>query len=169
MTKLLTVWRQITQFLDQIGAWGATFFLRLILAWEFFEAGLMKLDGDNWFGGIQENFPFPFNVISTDISWFLATWFEVLGGLGLALGLFTRFWSFSLIILTVVAILGVHWPSDWNSLSELLKGYSISNNGFGNFKLPVIFIVMFIPLLFQGPGKLSVDYWLNEYFKRKQD
>jgi putative oxidoreductase len=167
MIKLLTLWNTIISHLTNAGSWISTLPLRLILAWEFWEAGILKFNGNNWFGDVQENFPFPFSIISTDISWFMATWFEILGGLGLALGLFTRFWSISLIVLTIVAILGVHWPSEWNNLSELLQGYSISNNGFGNYKLPLLYIIMFIPLLFQGAGKASVDYWLSSYFKSK--
>jgi len=167
MYKLLTLWNSTTGKLSQTGSWISTLPIRLILAWEYWEAGVMKFNGNNWFSGVQENFPFPFNIIPTEISWFLATWFEILGGLGLALGLFTRFWSVSLIVLTIVAILGVHWPSEWSSFSELLQGYSISNDGFGNYKLPLLYLVMFIPLLLQGSGKVSVDHWLSLYFKRR--
>jgi len=167
MRKLLSFWNIASAYLNQAGAWIASLPIRLLLAWEYWEAGIMKFNSNNWFSGVQENFPFPFNIIPTEISWFLATWFEILGGLGLALGLFTRFWSISLIILTIVAILGVHWPSEWSSLSELLQGYSISNNGFGNYKLPLLYLVMFIPLFLQGAGKISIDYWLSQYLKRK--
>ena len=60
-------------------------------------------------------------------------------------------------MLTVVAMLSVHWPESWSSLSELLKGYALTNDGFGNFKLPVIYIAMLLPLVFMGPGRLSMD------------
>ena len=167
MNQMYHWWQLISQNLNASGTWFATLFLRLILAWEFYEAGIMKLNGENWFGNIQDNFPFPFNIISSDISWFMATWFEILGGLGLALGLFTRFWSLSLIVLSIVAIAGVHWPAEWSNLSQLWQGYAISDNGFGNFKLPLLFIVMLIPLLLQGAGKASIDYWLNHYLQKK--
>jgi putative oxidoreductase len=39
----------------------------------------------------------------------------------------------------------------------LLKGYALTNDGFGNFKLPVIYIAMMLPLVFMGPGRLSMD------------
>ena len=80
------------------------------------------------------------------------------------LGLFTRFWAFSLIILTIVAIAGVHWPSEWSSLAELWKGYSVSNKGFGNFRIPLLFLAMLIPLLLKGGGKLSADHLLDRHF-----
>ena len=73
------------------------------------------------------------------------------------LGLFTRFWAFSLIILSIVAIAGVHWPDQWDSLAELWKGYAITDKGFGNYRVPLLFIAMLVPLVFAGAGKLSLD------------
>jgi len=140
--------------------------LRLILAWEFGKAGLEKLHGTNWFADIS--FPFPFNLLPPDISWHIATYFEIFGAAALVLGLATRFFSVSLIILTIVAIATVHWPTEWNTLSELLSGFRIideAGDGFGNYELPLLFIVMLLPLLFGGAGKLSLDYLI----KRKYD
>ena len=34
---------------------------------------------------------------------------------------------------------------------------AITNNGFGNYKLGLIFVVMLLPLIFRGAGKLSLD------------
>ena len=87
--------------------------------------------------------------------------------IAILIGLGTRFFSFSLIILTVVATAAVHWPADWGSLSELFQGYAVSNKGFGNYKLPVLYVAMFLPLLFQGAGKLSLDYLLPRMLKRR--
>ena len=56
-----------------------------------------------------------------------------------------------------MAISGVHWPDEWSSLAELWKGYSISDKGFGNYRVPLLFLAMLFPLLFIGGGKLSVD------------
>lgn len=167
MDKLLLLWNRVTDILNPIGDWVALLPLRLLLAWEFWEAGVMKFGGDNWFGGVKDNFPFPFNYVPVELSWFIATWFEILGGIGLALGLFTRFWAISLIILSIVAIFGVHWPDDWSSLGELWKGYAISNKGFGNYKLPLLFVVMLLPLFLSGPGKASIDHILSKKFAGK--
>ena len=164
METLIRLKNQVTNTLDSTGEWFALLFIRLLMAYEFGRAGMMKLNGANWFANVQDNFPFPFNVIPVEISWFIATWAELLGAAGLVLGLFTRFWALSLIILTVVAISGVHWPDDWNSLAELWKGYSVSNKGFGNFRIPLLFLVMLIPLLFNGAGKLSLDHILAKKY-----
>lgn len=160
MSALINLKNRITDTLDPAGNWLALLPIRLLMAWEFGRAGLMKLNGTNWFANVQDNFPFPFNVIPVEISWFLATWTEVLGGIGLVLGLFTRFWAFSLIVLTVVAISGVHWPAEWNSLAELWQGYAIKDKGFGNYRIPLLFIAMLFPLVFAGAGKLSLDHIL---------
>lgn len=167
MQKYYGLWKtRIVAILDPAGDWIALLAIRLLLAWEFGKAGMMKFGGSNWFGNIQDNFPFPFDVIPVEISWFIATWTEILGAFGLVLGLFTRFWAFALIILTIVAIAGVHWPAEWSSLAELWKGYSVSDKGFGNYRIPLLFIAMLIPLLLKGAGKLSVDHLLDKTFSK---
>jgi len=149
--------------LDNLAAYMPPLFLRFILAWEFGEAGFAKLNGTNWFGDL--NFPFPFNLLPAELSWGIATYFEIFGAIALLLGVATRFFSFSLLILTVVAIASVHWPEHWNTLSELFTGYRIvdeEGDGLGNYKLPVIFIAMLLPLIFNGAGKLSLDHLLKK-------
>ena len=80
------------------------------------------------------------------------------------LGLATRFFSASLIVLTIVAIAAVHWPDSWSTFAELWKGYAITDKGFGNYKLPLLYLMMFLPLLFGGAGKLSLD----NFFTRRR-
>ena len=160
MSALVDLRNRIVDTLDPAGAWVGLLPIRLLMAWEFGKAGLMKFNGTNWFANVQDNFPFPFNVIPVEISWFLATWAELLGAVGLLFGLFTRFWAFSLIILSIVAIAGVHWPDQWNTLGELWKGYAITDKGFGNYRVPLLFIAMLFPLVFAGGGKLSLDHIL---------
>lgn len=160
MDSLIKLWNRGVKILDPAGDWFALLPIRLLMAFEFGKAGFMKLNGTNWFANVQDNFPFPFSVIPVEISWFIATWAEILGAFGLVLGLFTHFWAISLIILTVVAISGVHWPDHWSSLAELWKGYSVSNKGFGNYRIPLLFLVMLVPLVFSGAGKLSLDHVL---------
>ena len=142
--------------------------LRLVLAWEFGEAGYEKLTGTNWFADLR--FPFPFDLLPADVSWQIATWFELGGAVALLLGLATRFFSVSLIVLTIVAIASVHWPEHWSTLAELAKGYRIvdeEGDGFGNYKLPLLFIVMLLPLVFAGAGKLSLDHIIKQKYTKK--
>ncbi len=149
--------------LEKFNTWLPQLVLRFILAWEFGTAGFEKLNGENWFANIT--FPFPLSEVPIAFSWGLATWFEIIGAFALVLGLATRFFTVSLIILTIVAIAAVHWPESWSSLSELWKGYAITDKGFGNYKLPLLYLIMFLPLLFGGAGKLSLDHLLKSKFK----
>jgi putative oxidoreductase len=150
-------WEALTERLHGVGEWLSPLGLRLLLAWEFWESGLEKYRGENWFADLQGSFPFPFNLAPASLSWSLATWFELVGAVALLLGLGTRFFAFSLLVLTMVATASVHWPMEWNSFGELAMGYSITDHGYGNFKLPLLFAAMLLPLVFRGAGKLSLD------------
>lgn len=151
-------WANLTKRLNGVGDIVPPLILRAILGWEFFESGLEKLRGQNWFSDIQAKFPFPFDLVPAGFSWQMATWSEIVGAILLWLGLGTRFAAFSLLVLTFVATSAVHWPGMWQMWDDLLKGYAISDDGYGNFKLPLLFIVMLLPLIFRGAGVCSVDY-----------
>ena len=153
--------------LDRAGQWLAPLTLRLFIAWEFFESGLEKFNGQNWFEDIQERFPFPFDHLPATLNWELSMWAELVFSMTLLLGLGTRFSALSLMVVTLVATAAIHWPADWHTLSELAQGYAISNKGYGNFKLPLIYLVAFMPLLLSGGGKLSIDALLARYFWRR--
>lgn len=159
----------LADILDQLAFIIPPLLLRLILAWEFGEAGYEKLIGANWFGDVI--FPFPFNLLPPSISWNISMWFELIGAAALVIGLATRFFAASLIILTIVAIAAVHWPEHWDTLNELWTGYRIideKGDGFGNYKLPLLYLIMLLPLVFGGGGRLSLDYWLKiKYFNNK--
>ncbi len=148
----------LTARLRTSGDWVWPFALRLILFWEFWESGITKYRGSNWFENIEDSFPWPFSTLGSDLNWLAATWGELAFSVMLLLGLFTRFAAFSLIVITVVATAAVHWPDEWASLAELWKGYAISDKGFGNFKLPLLFVIMLLPLVFHGGGKFSLDH-----------
>ncbi len=151
MQHLMLKLKTLLDAFDVAGYWIGPLLLRLILAKEFWDAGIEKLNGSNWFIDIQTQFPFPFNLFSPEFSWHLATGFEIVGALALVLGLGTRFFAFSLSILTLVAIAAVHAG----------HGYTISAGG---WKLPLIYLAMLLPLILSGPGKLSIDHWLRQHF-----
>jgi putative oxidoreductase len=141
--------------LDTAGSWLAPLALRLLLAREFWDAGVEKFHGRNWFGAIQDRFPFPFNLLPADLNWQIATWLELIGPIALVLGLGTRFFSLSLSLLTLVAIAAVHAG----------HGYTLAEGG---WKLPLIYLVMFLPLILSGPGKLSLDHWLRGHYLKAE-
>ena len=134
---------RLNESLPQLG-------LRFLLAYEFWESGVEKFHGENWFADIHERFPFPFDLVPVDISWFLATWSELLGAVALVVGLGTRLFGVSLMVLTVVAWVSVHTGN----------GYNVCDNG---FKLPLIYLVMLMPLVFSGPGRLSLDHLIARH------
>jgi len=137
--------------LDGIGGWLGMLGLRLLLAYEFWQSGVEKFRGDNWFADIQDAFPFPFNLVPVEFSWQLSTGVELIAPVMLVLGLGTRFWAFSLLILDVVAWQAVHAGN----------GYNVCDNG---FKLPLMYLMMLIPLVLSGPGKLSIDHWIRRHY-----
>ncbi len=151
MNIVIDTTKNVFSALDGVGQHLSMLGLRLLLAWEFWESGVEKFNGENWFAQIKDDFPFPFNIIPTDISWFLSTWSELLGAVALVIGLGTRFTTLSLIILDIVAWVSVHSGN----------GYNVCSNG---YKLPLMYMVMLIPLLLSGPGKASIDEWLKNRF-----
>jgi len=138
----------INQVLATTNDNGAMVAIRLILAYEFFTAGLMKLNGSNWYGSIQDQFPFPFNLLPADFNWYLSMGAELTLPILLVLGLGTRFAALGLIILDIVAWIAVHDG-----------GYTISDGG---FRLPLIFLTMLIPILILGSGRFGLDYYLGK-------
>ena len=157
-SAVIGLWQSLTARLNGAGETIPALVLRLIMGWEFYESGLEKLHGENWFADIQSRFPFPFDVVPASLSWGIATWFELIGAIMLWIGLGTRLFAFILLFLTFVATAAVHWPSMLTMWSDLAKGYAITDMGHGNFKLPLLFSVMLLPLIFNGGGKLSLDH-----------
>lgn len=147
------------QWLGNTAPGLAPIFPRLLLAYEFGEAGLEKLNGENWFADLA--FPFPFNLLPADVSWTLVTGLEIAAPVALILGLATRFFSLALMVLTVVAIAAVHWPAEWHGLAELWKGYAITDQGYGNYKLPLNYLLLLSSLVLSGSGRLGLDVWLK--------
>ncbi|MEE4280976.1 MAG: DoxX family protein [Pseudomonadales bacterium] len=89
--------------------------LRLVLGPVLIGAGWEKISGDNWFS--QDLLPFPFNVIPVELSWFLASWTEFIGGICLLLGLATRLWAIPLAVTMLVAAGSVHWDNGWPAVA----------------------------------------------------
>ena len=173
MQALVNLRNSIVDKVETAGLWVGLLPVRLLMGYEFGKAGLNKLNAsDTLYGDVpgwfaSKGFPFPFSLFSAEFNWFAVTWIEILGGIALFFGLFTRFWSFSLIIVTIVAILSTHWPAEWNSLAELWEGYRVSaKDGSGNFRIPLLMLAMLLALLFRKPDKLSLDTVVASFIRK---
>ncbi|MEO0425206.1 MAG: DoxX family protein [Pseudomonadota bacterium] len=91
--------------------------IRLYLTPVMLSSGYTKLTGDNFFMHIQEDFPFPFNVLPSALSWFLATWTEFLGGILLFFGVAVRVIAIPLLVTMWVAAVSVHWDNGWAAIA----------------------------------------------------
>jgi hypothetical protein len=56
-------------------------------------------------------------MVPVELSWFLASWTEFLGGICLLLGLATRLWAIPLAITMWVAAVSVHWDNGWPAIA----------------------------------------------------
>lgn len=120
--------------------WGVAL-VRMVVGLVFFMHGLQKLTGGidgvaGFFGSL--GIPMP------GISAVVVTFVELIGGLLLIVGLFTRLVSIPLAVTMVVAIVTVH----------LSKGFYA---GEGGYEFPLVLLVSLIGLAIAGAGELSAD------------
>jgi putative oxidoreductase len=145
--------------LNALAPWFAPLVLRLLLAKEFWDAGIEKMNSNNWFYNIQAQFPFPFSLLPPDTNWQLAISFEVLGAVALLLGFGTRFFAMALSLLTLIAIFTIHADAGYTLGSTINEG---------GWKLPLFYLVMLMTLILSGPGKLSIDHHLYQRHMKTQ-
>ncbi len=104
--------------------------------WQKFSGGL---DGvAQFFGGV--GIPLP------EVSAFIVAFVELIGGIGLILGVFTRYWALLLSIVMIVAIFTVKLP---NGL--------LGMQGRPGYELDLALLVGCLALLFTGPGPVSLE------------
>ncbi len=122
-------------------------FIRLILAYGFYNPAISKLKDVNGIGQWFEsmNYPLPY------LNAYLATGTELAGVVLLALGLGTRLISIPLMIVMIVAITGLHWEN----------GFNASDNG---FEIPLYYLLMLLTLVVYGAGKFSIDKLIRKRF-----
>jgi putative oxidoreductase len=128
--------KKLLDGLDSLAPWIAPLAIRLLLAKEFWTASIEKLNSSNGLIDLQSP---------------LVTAFEIIGPILLVIGLGTRFIATSLSILTLFA------------LYTAQAGYDASLPDSGG-KLALIYLILFLPLILSGPGKLSLDAWLRNRF-----
>ena len=125
--------------------WGLTI-LRIVVGLVFFVHGFQKLFlmGFDGVAGMMEGLGVPapglFAVILTLV--------ELLGGLALILGLFTRLVAIPLAIDMLVATLMVHLPN----------GFSVLPNG--GYEFTLVLLATSVALAVAGPGEAALDRFL---------
>ncbi|MCF7520910.1 DoxX family protein [Neisseria sp. ZJ106] len=128
--------------------------LRLFAAYEFFESGLEKWKGENWFADIHDQFPFPISLLPDSLNWQMAMFAELALPVLLVVGLAARLSALGLMIVTWVAWVSAHAGA----------GYNVCDNG---YKMALIYLVVLFPILLQGAGGFSLDALLKKYVLKK--
>ena len=121
-THPLAATRELFGHLHRLGGYLPQLGLRFLLAYEFWESGVEKFHGENWFADIQERFPFPFDLVPVDISWFLATWSELLGAVALVIGPGTR-WSLIQLQRLLPSALSRCFTAPWNVSHDMADAW----------------------------------------------
>ena len=131
-------------------SWAITV-VRLTLGVIFFAHGSQKVFG--WFGGYGLKGTVGY-FVSTGLPLivaYAACFFELLGGIGLVLGLITRLAALAIIAVMIGAIVKVHWPHGFFINWELAPG-----KGHG-FEAHLAFIAIAVACVIAGGGALSLD------------
>ena len=130
--------------------------LRLFVAQEFFQAGVMKVSAGwtapEWFAGLD--FPPMLAWLGPDLNWVAAGVGEVVLGAAIGLGLLSRLAALGLMFITWVAVYTVHFDLGWAGWNQIE-----TDAGLG-FKVPLMLGLMCLAVLTQGAGRLSADAWL---------
>jgi putative oxidoreductase len=131
-------------------SWAITV-VRVTLGAIFFAHGSQKVFG--WFGGYGLKGTTGY-FVSSGLPLMVAyavCFFELLGGIGLVLGLLTRLAALAIITVMIGAIARVHWRNGFFINWELAPG-----KGHG-FEANLAFIAMALACVIAGGGALSMD------------
>jgi len=136
---------------------ASVFLLRLWLAQEFLLAALQKLKAGAhpppWFATLD--FPLPLSWLGPQLNWLAASYGELIFGLALVVGIFTRLAALGLLLITYVAVYTVHFDLGW-------AGWQLIETEAGNgFKVPLMMGLMLFMLATQGAGKWSLDVFIK--------
>jgi len=124
----------------------ALFLLRIGVACFMLTHGLAKLSVV--LSGAEIQFGDPIG-LGVKLSFYLAVFAEVLCSVLLIIGLATRFALIPLIITMAVAVFVVHPP-----------------DGFKGMELPGLYLMVFVFLMFAGPGRFSIDSLISRTNRR---
>jgi putative oxidoreductase len=132
--------------------------IRLALGLIFIAHGAQKVfgvwGGPGWTKVLS--FPVPFGFMRPAWLWMAAAAVgELVGGLLVLLGLFTRVGAFLIAVIMLVAMFGVHWKG----------GFFLSNQG---YEYTLALLGMAVALLIAGGGRASVDEKLHSARGRRK-
>lgn len=118
------------------------FLLRIVTGWLFFQTGALKLFG--WYGGMP-----PGNTLEPWSQIWIGSILEVVGGILIMVGLFTRPTAFILAGEMAVAYWQFHFKPE--------MFWPVQNQG----QPAVLFCFIFLYMAARGGGDLSLDAWLS--------
>ena len=130
----------------------ALFLLRLILGVVFFAHGVQKVFG--WFGGygLAGTVGYFKNTVKVPaLAAYLGPFIELLGGIALLFGLFTKFAALGIFIMMLVATLKVHLPAGF-----FLNSGKADKPGVG-YEYTLTLAVISLVLTLLGGGHYSID------------
>ena len=132
---------------------GSLLLLRLWLGQEFLYAAWQKLSGDwappDWF--VQLHFPVWHQWLGPQLNWSAAGLAELVLGLALLAGLYTRWAALGLLYITWVATYTVHFDLGWAGWRAIE-----TDAGLG-FKVPLMMALMLLVLLGHGGGRWTLN------------
>lgn len=128
----------------KVQGWGLAI-LRVVVGAVFFVHGFQKLFLMG-FGGVADMME-GIGVPAPGLFAVVVTLVELLGGLALILGLFTRLAAVSLAVDMLVATLTVHMPN----------GFSVQNGG---YEFTLVLLAASVALAVAGPGEAALDRFL---------
>jgi putative oxidoreductase len=129
----------------------STLVIRVVLGVVFFAHGAQKVFG--WFGGngLRNTVKYFVSTGLPPLIAYLVCFFELLGGIGLILGLLTRLAALAVVVVMVGAIVKVHWQHGFFLNWSLTPG-----KGHG-YEANLAFLAMALACFIAGGGVLSLD------------
>ena len=153
--KLMEMRRNsVSDLLDRRLARWAVLPLRLIVGYGFIAHGLAKLArGPHAFEAILQALGVPEPPV---MAWSVIL-IEVLGGLAVILGAFTRLVSLPLAVVVLVAMFTVHLPYGFSSIKLVAVTAEGAQFGPPGYECSLLYLACLAALVLGGPGPLAID------------
>ena len=144
------------------------FFLRIILAYTFYNPAMTKLSNIEATAGFFEYLGIPLPLFNA----YMAAGTELIGAILLAFGLLTRYISIPLLFIMLIAIATVHgangfhvimpgdafaWENPFINGEEVEGTVVVLQNG---YEMVMYYMAMLMVLLTRGAGRISLDFFI---------